>query len=122
MIVIFDNKQMFFDGETIASNTVSKVVPNLLEGESTGVQQNAGNQLYLFAKSNGATADTAITLQTAENKGFTIGVKTIGQFTLKALEPLKTKVPIGSLGYYRITATGTGGTIVSGLVVDVDIQ
>lgn len=120
--MIFDNKQMFFDGETIASNTVSKVVPNFLEGESTGVQQNAGNQLYLFAKSNGATADTAITLQTAENKGFTIGVKTIGQFTLKALEPLKTKVPIGSLGYYRITATGTGGTIVSGLVVDVDIQ
>lgn len=120
--MIFDDKQMFFDGETIASGLQSKIVPNFLENESTSVQQNAGRQLYLYAKGTGATGDTTLTLETAEDVAFSSGVKTLGTYTMSATEPVKVRVPIGSLGYYRLTADGSGGTIKSGLVVDVNIE
>ena len=120
--MIYDNKQMFFDGETITSNLVSVIVPNFMENETTTKQQNAGKQLYLYAKSTGATGDTNLKFETAEDFAFTSGVKVLGEYVMTSTDPVKVRVPIGSLGYYRLTAAGSNGTIKSGLVVDVDME
>lgn len=115
---------MVYDGE----NTFYwKKALNETTGTSNVVQTgkgDAGNPLILYVTAPGATADLTVKLQTAVDEAFTQAV-TLGTYTLKKDDGLKTKVPYGDLGFMRIEYTGasdlTGGTLTAALVMDADL-
>ena len=102
---------MVYDGE----NTFywKKALNGTTTGTSDVVQTgkgDAGNPLILYV--------------TALDEAFTKAV-TLGTYTLKKDDGLKTKVPYGDLGFMRIKYTGasalTGGTLTAALVMDADL-
>lgn len=116
---------MVYDGE----NTFywKKALNGTTTGTSDVVQTgkgDAGNPLILYVTAPGATADLTVELQTAVDEAFTKAV-TLGTYTLKKDDGLKTKVPYGDLGFMLIKYTGasalTGGTLTAALVMDADL-
>lgn len=116
---------MIYDGETTFYWNKD------LKGTTTGTSDvvhtgtgDAGNPLILYATAPAASSDLTIELQTASDEAFTTAV-TLGTYTLKKDDGLKTKVPYGDLGYMRIKYTGaaalTAGTLTAALVFDADL-
>jgi|GEM_PF-6749504 hypothetical protein len=120
--MIKDNQLVFFDGEAVTAGLKSKVVSNFVEGEATGKKQDAYKQLFLQAKSTAATGDIILKLETAEDSDFTTGVKPLGSYVLEPTGKVLTRLPIGALGFLRLTADGSDGTLKAAIVVDVDVQ
>lgn len=123
--MIIDNDNVFFDKTSLvglaATAKISEVV-KIGKGE-------AYNPLWIFVGADQALEQNlTIAVQTAEDEDFTT-VTTLGTYSLPKAKgsAIKAKVPVGNLGYLRLSVTGTSTALTKGslnamLVTDVHIS
>lgn len=123
--MIYDAENTFLWGKSVAAASTTDQYSDIVK---TG-EGEAYNALWLMAHADQELSnEMTLELETSATEDFATPVS-LGAFTLKKAKGsiVRSKVPVGNLGYLRLAYAAATGTISSGklyaaLVMDVDIQ